>query len=1276
MKNKLSKIISSLLILSFLIAAFSVFSFAEDTAGDSTTGSGDSTENMTVLFNRTFEDGWDYKNGFQYVSLGNNNACIDFEEDALGKYNYYVRFEALSTSALNARINFGADAVTHGSKANVPGTVVEFSVKADDVAKLGNIVRMTTAVNRKDINMLDINADGELVVFKGYTGGDLNLGVLGNEWVNIAYIFDWQQDDLAVTVKVGYGLGNGYTDSYELVMNYTSSGDLGMYYLYFGIPTSTARADKTASSSKGMSFCMDNLKVYQGVRSIQTLDVATYGYGSGVNTLAEKVIDIQESAGVKSKAQLLEDSLAMKVGVEYALIRNVRYSLLSNADRSEYSGAYGAPAKQGDNVLVPLQLVLDYIGFPSYIHPDGESFDITTGSSTTYITLGRDSATVDGERIELNSAPGYLENGDGTKYLAIALDDVPVLFPGWLAIYDDMGLIIIYEDQTPDNTDDNEPIVNRSEDLTTMVDIMKKFVFDTVSAEDAAEGYTANGELIANDTKKNTNSFTHPYIMANASTFSGLAAKYALTEGQAGYNATLKAYIKSIIDEADAYYAEYANAPAGVYAGIKEDKEPSAYTTSDGYDVNGKMPELVEYASILPTLAFAYQITGNANYAKLAYDWSVALGQWSHWGPGYFVHCAETASYYSIAYDWLYNAYKSLGLDTDVIANAIYELAVHDGYISSIGKNCEHARSLGDLSAYVTKTDHTNAVGTAGMIISSLAILDYVNGENAAEGALDETLYLLGNNIQNLITYGLDIYAPDGSYIESPTEWEYGTSNLFRMIMALTSATGTDYGLMNTWGLDKTCYYAVQIESSDGYIWNYNESYEYTSLNPDMMYFVGSALGDSNLLAIRNKQLEKGKAVTVYDLLYYPAEEITEEPELSLDYTMEAMDAFVSRSDWSDGAMYTGLMGGMNNVTNGQIDSGNFIYHNKGIIWVMDLGAENPAVSGYDTLSNRYKYYRASAEGHNVVLVTSQQTDIAYGQYSGAGGVLTKTFENEHGSYAILNNSSVYLSIVSYANRGILITNDRNTVVVQDELSFVKVQSVAWVMHTAANVSIDDTGRVAYLTQKGEDGKTYTLRATLVSQRPDFVFTKKPVNQPLLTATTQNGAGEYSRDGITRLSIEATTISFDVAIVFEMIENAQSEEAVGYEWTNMVEWEPAAPKTDEGDNGGTTTSTRPTPNVNDIKTSTSTAESILKRDTAFTERLSALYNALVTVEYTLKSNPLESLSSALQTAYADYLDCLDEYDAYREYINANTDALNDIIYSLNGFDLDYLDVTE
>ena len=88
-------------------------------------------------------------------------------------------------------------------------------------------------------------------------------------------------------------------------------------------------------------------------------------------------------------------------------------------------------------------------------------------------------------------------------------------------------------------------------------------------------------------------------------------------------------------------------------------------------------------------------------------------------------------------------------------------------------------------------------------------------------------------------------YAPDGSYVESNSYWSYGTNNLFKILAALHSLIGTDLGLHYTWGLDKTCYYAINTESAEYVGWNYHDG-SLSAQGTSMFYPFGYISGDKN----------------------------------------------------------------------------------------------------------------------------------------------------------------------------------------------------------------------------------------------------------------------------------------------------------------------------------------------------------------------------------------------------------------------------------------------
>ena len=556
------------------------------------------------------------------------------------------------------------------------------------------------------------------------------------------------------------------------------------------------------------------------------------------------------------------------------------------------------------------------------------------------------------------------------------------------------------------------------------------------------------------------------------------------------------------------------------------------------------------------------------------------------------------------------------------------------------------------------------------MIIGALSILDYVCSESASENAYEETMYLIGNNIQSLAAYGLDIYAPDGSYIESATHWEEATSSFFRMAMALESAAGTDYGFLDTWGMEKTCYYSIHVQNSEGFIWNYHDSVEGATLNTDMFFYAGMCYGDENLVAVRQQQLAAGKEITIYDLLFYPIGKTVKAPELSLDYHMEAIEGYVSRSEWNSGAIYTGLMGGRNDATNAQLDSGNFIYQNKGVSWIVDLGSENPYVDGITDPALRYKFYRNSSEGQNVIIKTDD-TKVPYGQNVSAGGYITETFTNEHGSYVLLDNTDVYrngetnrgTSEISHARRGVLFTNDRSTVVLQDEIAFVFNGSATWVVHTKADIIVDNSGRVAYMTKVGIDGTTYTVRATIVSKNPNFKFRVESATTPLLSSgLTEPNKDELSRDSYKRLLVEVSNVTlFEMAVVFELVENTKDQTPVAYSWTSMFDWEP---KEYNPDDYSAATEVRTEPAKEELDNYAETAKSFLRKANVYTKSLVQLYKTLTDAGYLLSIYPETKEENAAK--YSDYIGYVKKYESFVAYVNGASGFAADLALAISG----------
>jgi hypothetical protein len=214
------------------------------------------------------------------------------------------------------------------------------------------------------------------------------------------------------------------------------------------------------------------------------------------------------------------------------------------------------------------------------------------------------------------------------------------------------------------------------------------------------------------------------------------------------------------------------------------------------------------------------------------------MGKWEHWGPAYFINCADATAAYAMAYDWLYDIWSEIQYERgeeyrlDHITQTIYRRGIYHGYdisrysrLSEVESKTYKDKSKDAYGYYQgvwnwSKAEiNWNGVCASGIVIAAMAIV----GEEDRLGAdfsrddregVNRVMWCMENNLKNLCNFGLDQYAPDGSYIEGAGYWSYATNNISRLMWAVNTAVGDDLGLYEAWGMDKTFYFAVQSEFS------------------------------------------------------------------------------------------------------------------------------------------------------------------------------------------------------------------------------------------------------------------------------------------------------------------------------------------------------------------------------------------------------------------------------------------------------------------------------
>ena len=1285
MKSKFMRILALILVMSSLLSLFAIFASAEE-AGTGETGKTEE-DPFTLMYHRTYDEGWDVKNGLSIQGGTNTKFEIDHNLTVRGKYNYFWRMTIGTTANEFLQLN-GANT------GNNVGSVIEFDFMADDITSLYNpIVVHTKGASASDVTPLNLMkiVDNKVYILESSTPA---FTMESEEWYRMQLVFDYTESEKL----------EGATETFKLYLYYGPADGSEPMKLLGDAPRSlTAKSGNGIRCMRfqsmggdadniGNSLCFDNIKYYEGANQITTL-TEDMGHGKDVSASYPITEDIKGDASVSESKDDISAALSMKVGVDYCYLNKTRTPIFEAEDGT----VYGAPVKVDGKVMVPLLTVLEYIGFRAQVNPDGIYLTVPTGTTPSVrLIVGKNVAQMGTEEITLSAAPAYAKTADGYEYIVIALDDIEKLFEGYYSDYDEMGYMVV--SKFPD-------MLNREENLTTMLTIMKKFVFDYYSEED-----------IYNDVKDYTN-FEHPYLLANGDQLQTIYDEYHALEEKAALGLIeeysedfwkLRTY-RNIIAGGQWSYEIYAKLDANgtydTYAGLLSDEDypkehdgksrSTGYTLTQpnmatgGYDGGGRSNP--DYRTgRLEEMTFAYVLTKDTKYLELAYDVALALGEWEHWGPGHFLNCADASNDFAIYYDWTYQGYVELAAsgvkradgseyDVAVLAEILARQGVHEGYLSTNGK-CDHISDPVGLggSSYSSRTNNWAAVCVGGMTVASLAILD----GNAGEDYVAEAKFILSANFKSLIDLGMDIYAPDGAYVEGPGYWNYGTNNYFRMCAALDTATGGNYGLMDCWGIDTTCYYACHTEDNNSKYFPFHDG-TVGSQDTSYFFYVAEYFDDATLYDVRLNQINSGtKNGNILDMIYYPRDIEIDADAIQLDYYSESIDLFATRSSWEKDAVFASIIGGKNKVSHGQMDAGDFVYHADGNIWIYDLGTENYNCTGFWPDSTRYRFYVMKPEGNNTIAIASDPAGTPYGQLLEGVAQATDWDSNEYGSCITYDMGNCLGAQVSTWYRGMLLTNDRKTTVIQDQISLKSMQQVYWFAHyntdiVDGGVTISSDGRTAYMRDyvgTDEHGqKMYkTLRLSIVSNNKSFKFQLMTTYQFIHTTGPEKtytpdeiialgGEAEKSRSQYRKLAIASGDVmEFNVAVAIEIVDDAtvgkKTELEVGYDYQMMTSWVPSADERGVKVDQGETVAKRGTPNIEvHLVQSMERIQDMAKSGTLYTEDVTYYFRNLTDAFYAVNM-----MGSDMPSEYKSLVNLTNQYKAeYTAYRNAVVELQKD-----------------
>lgn len=563
------------------------------------------------------------------------------------------------------------------------------------------------------------------------------------------------------------------------------------------------------------------------------------------------------------------------------------------------------------------------------------------------------------------------------------------------------------------------------------------------------------------------------------------------------------------------------------------------------------------YTVRLRDFSFLWQITGERKYAEAAYIILDKMSELKDWRPGEFLICSEAMTAVSIAYDWCYDYLETIEGAKEKIETAIFRKGVMAG-VGAYNEDSEDVINGNPFGRYGwCKADSNwNHISNSGCIVAALAVMEQ-NPQLCSN--------LISNALQSM-ECGFFGYSPDGGYIEGPSYWAYGTNYVSYCIMALEHTVGTNYGIFDATGFSGTCYYRPYVmgtsvnpdEPGARMHWNYHDSGTGLISTAMFMWFAHK-LKAPELAAMRYKEIQAAynnkvsekmyayETATPFDFIYYDKNNFADDIKLPLDKYFKGIETVFMRSEWDNpDAVYTGLHGGHNNFNHCQLDSGNFIIDAKGIRWITELGMGNYALPGYfqpGASEPRWKYYSTRAESHNTLIVNPGK---APDQVVDSFAPIIKYESDIHGCIAAVDMCEANgKDKVKKALRGLQLTNNRRTVVVQDEIVAVEPSEIYWFAHITKDISIETSadGKKAVLSKNG-----YKLNVELICSEPDAKFEIMPAVK--LPSSEPTHELESKNENYYKLAIHLANVSeLNMAVIFQF-----EEDSFKYEMTPVDEW--------------------------------------------------------------------------------------------------------------------------
>ncbi|MBQ9372265.1 MAG: heparinase II/III family protein [Thermoguttaceae bacterium] len=476
--------------------------------------------------------------------------------------------------------------------------------------------------------------------------------------------------------------------------------------------------------------------------------------------------------------------------------------------------------------------------------------------------------------------------------------------------------------------------------------------------------------------------------------------------------------------------------------------------------------------------SFLYRYTGDRRYAERVEREALAAADFDDWNPTHFLDVAEMTTALAIAYDSCYDALSDQARER--IRDAIWEKGV--------------LQTLKLKNGWWKKNNaNWNQVCWCGTLYGALAIVDDLDAERR-ELAIDAIL-----DAVNGVTWSMASYAPDGNYTEGPGYWAYGTSFNTLLLEALTNSFGTDFGRSDAPGFLQTIDYFEHVFGTTGAAFNYPDStgghfFEATAFwfarklnKPELMWNERFAL-ISALKIARDDDDVRPDSLPMDHLCSYrlgvcallwgvdvgaDLSKLTSPNSVGyVGIGDKRCCVALFRTTWDAAGAYLGVKCGAPNSPHGHMDEGGFVYDDRGVRWVLELGPENynqiesrgMNLWSEEQDSDRWKILRYNNYGHSVPTVNGAMQRVD----GTTSFVETKIGASGEPSTAVIDLTPVYRDELESAMRTATLYPD-GSLVIEDVFTAKEEKAATIERRFIVRDDAEIRDGVLYLTYKDPD---------------------------------------------------------------------------------------------------------------------------------------------------------------------------------------------------------------